>query len=104
VFADKGEDDKAKQYTRWLTSSLIGARVKGEQWCQVKSERVVKQCALDQEVNDGKILNKDFAKNFKAICSKGHRRDECMKKDSPKCPACGDAHTVFDRACKLHLQ
>jgi len=31
VFADKDEANKAKQHTRWLTSSLTGARVKGEQ-------------------------------------------------------------------------
>jgi hypothetical protein len=193
VFADKDEANKAKQHTRWLTSSLTGARVKGEQWYPVKFDSVVKQCVLDQDVNDGKTLNKDFAKDFKAdnscetaectvmkatwlskvdskkkvgsmvvwlknrvdadyllrigtamfgatdafcspfvvrdnsgpcyhcnryghkqasctsqircaICSKGHRRDECLNKDSPKCPACGDAHTVFDWACKLHLQ
>jgi len=193
VFADKDEANKAKQHTRWLTSSLAGARVKGEQWYPVKFDSVVKQCVLDQEVNDGKTLNKDFAKDFKAdngcetaectvmkatwlskvdvkkkvgsmviwlknridaeyllrtgtamfgatdafcspfvvrdnsgpcyhcnryghkqasctsytrcaICSKGHRRDECTNKDSPKCPACGDAHTVFDWACKLHPQ
>jgi hypothetical protein len=193
VFADKDEANKAKQHTRWLTSSLRGARVKGEQWYPVKFDSVVKQCVLDQDVNDGKTLNKDFAKDFKAdngcetadctvmkatwlskvdskkkvgsmviwlknrvdaeyllrtgtamfgatdafcspfvvrdnsgpcyhcnryghkqasctsqircaICSKGHRRDECPNKDSPKCPACGDAHTVFDWACKLHPQ
>lgn len=28
VFADKDEANKAKQHTRWLTSSLTGARVK----------------------------------------------------------------------------
>jgi hypothetical protein len=39
-----------------------------------------------------------------AICSKGHRRDECTNRDSPKCPALGDAHTGFDWACKLHPQ
>jgi hypothetical protein len=66
VFADKGEDDKAKQHTRWLTSSLTGARVKGEQWYPVEFDGVVKQRVLDQQVNDGKTLNKDFAKNFKA--------------------------------------
>jgi hypothetical protein len=193
VFADKDEANKVKQHTRWLTSSLTGARVKGEQWYPVKFDSVVKQCVLDQDVNDGKTLNKDFAKDFKAdngcetadctvmkatwlskvdskkkvgsmviwlknrvdaeyllrtgtamfgatdafcspfvvrdnsgpcyhcnryghkqasctsqircaICSKGHRRDECPNKDSPKCPACGDAHTVFDWACKLHPQ
>jgi hypothetical protein len=38
------------------------------------------------------------------MCSKGHRRDECRNKNSPKCPACGDAHTVFDWACKLAPQ
>jgi len=159
----------------------------------VKFDSVVKQCVLDPDVDDGKTLNKDFAKDFKAdngcetaectvmkatwlskvdvkkkvgsmviwlknridaeyllrtgtamfgatdafcspfvvrdnsgpcyhcnryghkqasctsytrcaICSKGHRRDECTNKDSPKCPACGDAHTVFDWACKLHPQ
>jgi hypothetical protein len=185
VFADKDKANKAKQHTRWLTSSLAGARVKGEQWYPVKFDSVVKQCVLDQDVNDGKTLNKDFAKDFKAdnncetaegtvmkatwlskvdakkkvwsmvvwlknrvdadhlmrtgtamfgatdafcpsfivrdnsgpcyhynrygheqasctsyircaICSKGHRRDECTNKDSPKCPACGDEHTVFD--------
>jgi hypothetical protein len=26
----------------------------------------VKQCVLDQDVNDGKTLSKDFAKGFKA--------------------------------------
>jgi hypothetical protein len=31
VFADKDEANKAKQQTRWLTSSLVGARVKSEQ-------------------------------------------------------------------------
>jgi hypothetical protein len=31
----------------------------------VKFDGVVKQCVLDQELNDGKTLNKDFAKNFK---------------------------------------
>lgn len=193
VFAGNDEANKAKQHTRWLTSSLAGARVKGEQWYPAKFDSVVKQCVLDQDVNDGKTLNKDFAKDFKAdnscetaectvmkdtwlskvdakkkvgsmvvwlknrvdadyllwtgaamfgatdafcspfivrdnsrpcyhcnryghkqasctsyircaICSKGHRRDDCPNKDSPKCPACGDAHTVFDRACKLHPQ
>lgn len=39
-----------------------------------------------------------------AICSKGHRRDDCSDKNSPKCPACGDAHMVFDWACILHPQ
>jgi hypothetical protein len=37
-----------------------------------------------------------------AICSKSQRRSECTNKDNPKCLACGDAHTVFDWACKLH--
>ena len=32
----------------------------------VKFDSVVKQCVLDQHVNDGKILQKDFAKDFKA--------------------------------------
>ena len=32
VFADKDEANKAQQHTRSLTSSLTGARVKGEQW------------------------------------------------------------------------
>lgn len=66
VFADKDEANKAKQHTRWLTSSLTGARVKGEQWYPVKFDSVVKQCVLDQDVNDGKTLNKGFAKDFKA--------------------------------------
>jgi hypothetical protein len=193
VFADKDEANKAKQHTRWLTSSLNGARIKGDQWYPVKFDSVVKQCVLDQDLNDGKTLKKDFAKDFKAdngcemaectvmkatwlskvdakkrvgsmvvwlksrvdadyllrtgtgmfgatdafcspftvrdnsgpcyhcnryghkqasctsqircaICSKGHRRDDCTNKDSPKCPACGDSHTVFDWACKLHPQ
>jgi hypothetical protein len=39
-----------------------------------------------------------------AMCSKGHRPDECTNKNSPKCPACGGAHTVFDWACKLPPQ
>jgi hypothetical protein len=42
VFADKGEDDKAKQHTRWLTSSLIGVRVKGEHQYPTKFDSVVK--------------------------------------------------------------
>lgn len=39
-----------------------------------------------------------------AICSKGHRRNDCTNRDSPKCPACGEGHTIFDWACKLHPQ
>lgn len=31
-----------------------------------------------------------------AICSKGHRRDECPNKDSPKCLAYSDTYIVFD--------
>lgn len=60
VFTDKEEANKAKQHTRWLTSSLAGARVKGEHWYTVKFDSVVKQCVLDQDVNDGKTPNKDF--------------------------------------------
>jgi hypothetical protein len=193
VFADRDEANKAKQHTRWLTSSLTGARVKGEQLYPVKFDSVVTQCVPDQDLNDGKTLNKDFAKDSKAdngcetaectvmkatwlskvgakkkvgsmvvwlknrvdaeyllrtgtamfgatnafcspfvvrdnsgpcyhcnryghkqasctsqircaIRSKGHRRDECPNQDSPKCPTCGHAHTVFDWACKLHPQ
>jgi hypothetical protein len=66
VFADRDYSNKAKQHTRWLTSSLTGARVKGEQWYPVKFDSVVKQSVLDQEVNDGKTLKKNFAKDFKA--------------------------------------
>ncbi len=32
VFGDKDEADTAKQHTRWLSSGIPGARVKGEQW------------------------------------------------------------------------
>ena len=32
----------------------------------MKFDSVVKQCVLDQEVNDGRTLNKGFAKDFKA--------------------------------------
>lgn len=39
-----------------------------------------------------------------ASCSKGHSRDDCTSKDNPKCPACGDRHTVFDWSCKRHPQ
>jgi hypothetical protein len=49
-----------------VTSSLAGARAKGEQWYPGKFDSVVKQCVLDQDVNDGKTLSKDFAKGFKA--------------------------------------
>ena len=193
MFGDKDEANKAKQHTRWVTSGMPGARVRGEQWYPVKCDNVVKQCVLDEEINDGKTLKKNFLMEFKAdnrceaaectamkatwlskvdvtkkvgslviwlknkvdadyllriwtavfgatgaysssfivkdnsgpcyqcnryghkqasctsqiqcaICSKGHRRDECTNKDSPKCPACGDGHTIFDRACKLHPQ
>jgi hypothetical protein len=193
VFGDKDEANKARQHTRWLSSGMPGARVKGEQWYPVKCDSVVKQCVLDDEINDGKTLKKDILKDFKvdngceaaectavkatwlskidaakrvgslviwlknkvdadyllrtgtamfgatgafcsqfvvkdnsgpcyrcnryghkqasctshvrcAICSKGHRRDECGNKDNPKCPACGEAHTIFDWACRLHPQ
>lgn len=66
VFADKDEANKAKQHTRCLTSSVTGACIKGEQWYPVRFDSVVKQCVLDQDVNDGKTLDKDFAKDFKA--------------------------------------
>ncbi|KAM0724072.1 hypothetical protein Q7P37_000252 [Cladosporium fusiforme] len=65
VFADKDEANKAKQHTRWLTSSLTWAPVKGEQWYPVKFDSVVKQFVLDQDMNDGKTLLKDFAKDSK---------------------------------------
>jgi hypothetical protein len=42
VFADKDEANKAKQHTRWLTSSLTGVRVKSEQWYLVKFDSVAK--------------------------------------------------------------
>lgn len=42
VFADKEEANKTKRRTRWLTSSLTGARVKGEQLYPVKFDSVVK--------------------------------------------------------------
>jgi hypothetical protein len=42
VFADKDKGIEAKQHTRWLTSSLAGARVNGEQWYPVNSVNVVK--------------------------------------------------------------
>jgi hypothetical protein len=61
VFADKDEANKTKQHTRWLTSSLAGARVKGKQRYPMEFDSVVKQCVLDQDVNDGKPLNKEFA-------------------------------------------
>jgi hypothetical protein len=32
----------------------------------VKFDSVVKECVLDQDVNDGKTLDKDFAKDFEA--------------------------------------
>lgn len=41
MFADKDEANKAKQHTRWVMSSLTGARVKGEQWYPVKFDSVV---------------------------------------------------------------
>jgi hypothetical protein len=66
VFANKDKANKAKQHTRWLTSSLTGACVKGEQWYPVKFDSVVKQCVLNQDVNDGKTLQEDFAKDPQA--------------------------------------
>jgi len=193
VFENKEEASKAKTHTRWLTSGMPGARVAGEQWYPVKCDNVVKQCVLDEELNDGKTLKKDFLREFRAdnkceaaectamkatwlsrvdvtkkvgslvvwlknkvdadyllrsgtamfgatgaycssfiikdnsgpcyhcnryghkqasctshircaICSKGHRRDDCPNRESPKCPACGEGHTIFDWACKLHPQ
>jgi hypothetical protein len=67
VFADKGEANKAKQHTRCLTSSLTGARVKGEQWYPVKFGGVVKQCVLDQDLNDDKKLNKGVRAKLQTI-------------------------------------
>ena len=43
----------------------------------MKFDSVVKQCVLDQDVNDGKTLDKDFAKDFKA--------DNCC--ETAKCTA-----------------
>lgn len=36
------------------------------------------------------------------ICSSEHDTRNCSNRDNPKCPACGDAHTIFDRGCPLH--
>ncbi|GAB7332944.1 hypothetical protein MBLNU13_g04651t1 [Cladosporium sp. NU13] len=49
VFANKDETSRTKQHTPWLTSSLAGARVKGEQWYPVKSDSVVKHSVLDRD-------------------------------------------------------
>lgn len=64
VFANKDEANKAKQHTRWLTSSLTGARVKSEQWYPVKCDSVVKQCVLDGEKDDERTLKKDFLRRL----------------------------------------
>jgi hypothetical protein len=37
----------------------------GAEW-QMVTRGKAKQCVLDQDVNDGKMLNKGFAKDFKA--------------------------------------
>jgi hypothetical protein len=50
-------------------AQLVAAQkqtVKGEQWHPVKFDSVVKQCVLGQDVDYGKTLRKDFAKDFKA--------------------------------------
>ncbi|KAK3678482.1 hypothetical protein LTR78_001779 [Recurvomyces mirabilis] len=65
IFADKDGANKAKQHRRQLTSSLLGARIKVEQWYPVKSDSVVKQCVLDGEKSDGRTLKKDFLKYFR---------------------------------------
>jgi hypothetical protein len=75
VFADKNEANETKQYTRWLTSSLAGARVKGEWWYPMNFDSVLKQCVLGRVVNDDKMLNKDFTKDFKVDNS--CKRAEC---------------------------
>lgn len=49
VFANKDETSRAKQHTPWRTSSLAGARVKGERWYPVKSDSVVKHSVLDRD-------------------------------------------------------
>lgn len=36
------------------------------------------------------------------ICAGPHQTRECNNRDNPKCPACGDAHTIFDRSCPFH--
>ena len=41
----------------------------------MKFDSVVKQCVLDKEVNDGKTLTKDFAKDFKT--DNGCKTAEC---------------------------
>lgn len=41
----------------------------------MKCDSVVKQCVLGQDVNDGKTLNKDFAKDFKV--NKGRETADC---------------------------
>lgn len=66
VLADRDEANKAKQHTRWLTLSLSGARVKGEQWYPLKFDSVLKQCVLDQEVNDGRTPNKNCSEHIES--------------------------------------
>ncbi|TKA67957.1 hypothetical protein B0A55_10787 [Friedmanniomyces simplex] len=44
---------------------MPGARVAGEQWYPVKYDSVVKQCVLDEEINDGKTL-KNFLLEFRS--------------------------------------
>lgn len=60
------EANKTKQHTRCLTLCLAVAHVKGGQWYPVKSDCIMKQYILEQEVNNGKTRNKGFAKDLKA--------------------------------------
>jgi hypothetical protein len=36
------------------------------------------------------------------VCSDPHNTRNCSQRSSPKCPACGGGHTVFDKGCSLH--
>jgi hypothetical protein len=59
VFADKDKGIEAKQHTRWLSSSLAGARVNGEQWYPVNSSMSSNEEQLQAKLQTIKDADKE---------------------------------------------
>lgn len=65
VFTTERGAELAREHTRWLTTALPNARMKGETWYPIKCDMVAKQAVLETESQDKVTLKPEVEANFK---------------------------------------
>ena len=71
VFSSTEDRDRAREHPRWLTSAMLEARMRGEQWYPVKCDGVAKDAVMDLEKDDSKTLRPELLSEFKEQNSTG---------------------------------